>query len=85
MLPADASYKFTTYDQDNDGDSSDNCAIVYKGGSWYGACHRSNLNGLYLYGQASQPFAEGMVWYTFRGHEFSLKKSEMKLRPEELG
>ena len=84
MLPADASYKFTTHDQDNDIDDNSNCAILYKGGSWYGACHLNNLNGLYLYGQASQPFGEGMVWSGFRGFEFSLMKSEMKLRPADL-
>ena len=72
--------RFTTYDQDNDAGSR-NCAEVSQGGWWYGNCHSANLNGLYLYGQADQPYAVGLVWNSFRGHSFSLKKSEMKLRP----
>ncbi|GFS10619.1 ficolin-1 [Elysia marginata] len=35
---------FSTFDQDND-DSSRNCAIVFSGAWWYGDCHDANLNG----------------------------------------
>ncbi|XP_013793333.1 techylectin-5B [Limulus polyphemus] len=70
---------FTTKDRDND-KWEKNCAEAYKGGWWYNACHHSNLNGMYLKG----PHEEGGVgvnWYQWRGHKYSLKISEMKIRP----
>ncbi|XP_075041981.1 ficolin-2-like [Mixophyes fleayi] len=71
--------KFTTMDQDNDPDIS-NCAQVYKGASWYKTCHYVNLNGLYLPGKHAS-FADGINWYTGKGHYYSYKQSEMKIRP----
>ena len=69
---------FTTKDQDNDMVEG-SCALSYKGGWWYNACHHSNLNGLYLSG-AHTSYADGVEWYDFRQHYYSLKISEMKLR-----
>lgn len=57
-----------------------NCAKSYKGAWWYKACHTSNLNGLYLNGYSSS-YATGMVWDSWRGMFYSVKKSEMKIRP----
>ena len=82
MIPSDYGHngtKFTTKDQDNNLKSSLNCAEQYKGGWWYSNCHRANLNGLYLSG-AHTNFAEGVNWYDWRGHNYSLKISEMKLK-----
>ncbi|CAH2316463.1 ficolin-2-like isoform X1 [Pelobates cultripes] len=73
--------KFSTKDQDNDIYSL-NCADSYKGGWWYAQCHHSNLNGLYLPGQHSTG-AVGINWYHGRGHNYSYKFSEMKIRPVE--
>ena len=70
--------KFTTYDSDNDL-SSGNCAISFKGAWWYNSCHYSNLNGRYLAGQHST-YADGINWMTSKGHYYSLKMTEMKLR-----
>ena len=81
FLANGASYEFTTYDRDNDLYGNANCAERYTGAWWYGACHWANLNGLYLYDQDDQPYAQGVVWYTWRGHGYSLKTTEMKLRP----
>ena len=69
---------FTTKDQDNDAYQY-NCATIFKGAWWYFYCHSSNLNGQYLSGNHTS-YADGVNWYSFKGHHYSLKVSEMKLR-----
>ena len=68
---------FTTRDRDNDVDNGKNCALAYKGGWWYSACHSANPNGLYQGGS----IAQGITWAPFRGQDYSLKHTEIKLRP----
>jgi len=70
---------FTTRDQDNDAATNANCAQLFKGAWWYNGCHSSNLNGLY-HGGAHCSFADGVNWYTWRGYNYSLKFTEMKLK-----
>ncbi|CAL4091365.1 unnamed protein product, partial [Meganyctiphanes norvegica] len=70
--------KFTTKDRDNDLYGS-NCAVNFKGAWWYKDCHDSNLNGLYLSGNHST-HANGVNWRHWKGHNYSLKKTEMKIR-----
>ncbi|XP_035684868.1 ficolin-2-like [Branchiostoma floridae] len=70
---------FSTKDRDNDA-SSASCAQNYKGAWWYGNCHMSNLNGLYHAGSHTSN-AHGVLWYTWKGHQYSLKHTEMKIRP----
>ena len=70
--------QFTTYDQDHDKNSALNCAERYQGAWWYRRCHHANLNG--IYGQSDH--GVGINWLQWRGHGFSMKKSEMKLRPK---
>ena len=50
-----------------------------KGAWWYYSCHKSNLNGLYLNGQHAS-HADGVNWFTFRGYNYALKRTEMKVK-----
>ena len=70
---------FTTYDQDNDLSESANCAEYFKGAWWYRACHIANLNGQYLSG-SHDSVGTGVSWEPFRGHNYSLKYTAMKIR-----
>nr|XP_039257601.1 ryncolin-1-like [Styela clava] len=77
-LVAHQGQSFTTKDADHD-TASDNCAVTFKGAFWYAACHAANLNGLYIKGGKAQ-YAISVVWRTWKGHEYSLKFVEMKMR-----
>ncbi|XP_050093864.1 ficolin-2-like, partial [Anopheles aquasalis] len=68
---------FSTFDVDLD-NSDSNCAVSNRGGWWYTDCGMSNLNGLYLKGLSGG--TTGMFWETFRGANYSLKKSRMMVR-----
>ncbi|XP_028413263.1 ficolin-1-like [Dendronephthya gigantea] len=70
--------QFTSKDSDND-ESIRNCAITWRGAWWYKKCHSSNLNGLYL--GAGQINATGISWYHWKKSHYSMKKTEMKIRP----
>ncbi|XP_078379540.1 uncharacterized protein LOC144662574 [Oculina patagonica] len=71
---------FSTRDQDNDADSSRHCASTYHGAWWYTSCHTSNLNGIYRHSSPC-PHADGVNWYHWKGYLYSLKRTEMKIRP----
>ena len=71
--------QFSTKDQDYDNFNL-SCAVQFKGAWWYNDCHRSNLNGRYLGGRHDS-FADGINWYTLTGYHYSLKRAEMKIRP----
>ena len=70
--------KFSTRDRDNDVWPG-KCAQTFKGAWWYRKCHVSNLNGLYLFGHHSS-YANGVNWYYWKGHHYSMKFTEMKIR-----
>ncbi|XP_029023542.1 tenascin-R isoform X2 [Betta splendens] len=53
------------------------CATSYRGGWWYRNCHEANLNGLYGVNVKHQ----GVIWTSWRGKEFSIPFTEMKMRP----
>ncbi|KAK0065270.1 BpFREP12.6 [Biomphalaria pfeifferi] len=70
---------FSTFDRDNDGWSSGNCAEHSSGAWWYGGCHKSNLNGQW----GSTSFLKGMNWAQLTGYSNSVTFSEMKIRERE--
>ena len=72
---------FSTRDADHDGHNS-NCADNYYGGWWYKACVSANLNGLFYEGgyYTPDPYGNGIAWKTRNG-AYSMKKTEMKIRP----
>ena len=69
---------FSTRDQDHDTHESLHCTQQYIGAWWHGACHDSNLNGLYM--GPSQDHAKGMAWNKWENNWKVLKRSEMKIR-----
>ncbi|XP_030611459.1 microfibril-associated glycoprotein 4-like [Archocentrus centrarchus] len=72
--------KFSTFDKDQDS-SDGNCAKSYLGAFWYKECHHTNPNGVYRWGADDTLHAVGASWFTWKGHEYSLKAISMKIRP----
>ena len=68
---------FTTKDQDNDHDYSDNCAVNKHGAWWYSWCSYSNLNGIYH--QEQYKGLDSIHWDSWKYNP--LKRAEMKIRP----
>ncbi|EDO33821.1 predicted protein [Nematostella vectensis] len=71
---------FTTKDQDHDKKADDNCAVLMTSAWWYNSCRHSDLNGNYRQGEDPLDY-NGIIWYTWKGHRYSMKRSEMKIRP----
>ncbi|KAM9323886.1 tenascin-X [Gastrophryne carolinensis] len=57
------------------------CAMSYKGAWWYRNCHYANLNGIY----GNDKDHQGINWHTWKGFEFSIPFTEMKMRPRGVG
>ena len=72
-------HQFTTYDRDQDTRSGTNCAVKFHGAWWYNRCHDANPNGLYLHGTVTS-FAVSVTWEHWKGHYYSLKTVEFKVR-----
>lgn len=70
---------FSTYNRDNDR-SSLNCASMLKGGWWWKSCGRG-LNGLYLHDPQDITARQGIVWFRWRGWDYTLKKATMMIKP----
>ncbi|KAG7196970.1 hypothetical protein KM043_000235 [Ampulex compressa] len=70
---------FSTYNRDNDR-SSLNCASMLKGGWWWKSCGRG-LNGLYLNDPQDLTARQGIVWFRWRGWDYTLKRATMMIKP----
>lgn len=71
---------FSTYNRDNDR-SSLNCASMLKGGWWWKSCGRG-LNGLYLNDPQDLTARQGIVWFRWRGWDYTLKRATMMIKPK---
>ncbi|XP_013792715.1 techylectin-5B-like [Limulus polyphemus] len=72
--------EFSTFDRDND-KISKSCAVAYDSGWWFKDCFHANLNGPYVPGGETLSWKE-IIWDDFKGGKESMKRSEMKIRPE---
>ncbi|XP_054667344.1 tenascin-X-like [Grus americana] len=68
---------FSTRDRDPRGRPRP-CAVAYTGAWWYHNCHYANLNGRY----GTPHHHQGINWFPWKGFEFSIPFTEMKLRPQ---
>ncbi|XP_022080136.1 microfibril-associated glycoprotein 4-like [Acanthaster planci] len=77
-LSAHRGSSFSTSDSDLSGGQ---CSS-FRGGAWWypRLCGDSNLNGRYLAGVHTE-FGEGVMWHTWRGLTYSLRRTELKFRP----
>ena len=76
-------WPFSTPDEENDFKPTGNCALEYHGGWWFKWCHKAFLNGPYMHGR-NPDHGEGNIWEHFRGVRYSLKSSQMKIRPRDF-
>ena len=72
--------KFTTRDRDNDLHETGNCAIYNSGAWWFNKCYSSHLNGPYSTSSRVERWI-GVQWLPWKGDYYSLKRAEMKVRP----
>ncbi|XP_071803258.1 microfibril-associated glycoprotein 4-like [Asterias amurensis] len=77
-LSAHSDSPFSTRDSDLSGGA---CSS-FRGGAWWypRSCGNSNLNARYLAGVHTD-FGEGVMWETWRGVTYSLRRTELKFRP----
>ena len=78
-LTTDNMMKFTTKDKDNDVHSTFNCALRYSGAWWFKYCFHVHLNGPYSRSSSVSTW-HGIIWNGFKGNQYSLKFTEMKVR-----
>ena len=76
--------KFSTNDKDNHhGKTNKHCAVEFKSAWWYNDCYSSSLNGRYSTTPTVAP-GHGIQLSTWKNNTYSLKKSEMKIRPSQF-
>ena len=70
--------RFSTYDNDNDGNEENNCAKAKKGGWWFGKCGYARLNSVHP--DSSSKTGTLISWYTWKNQYGHITFTEMKLR-----
>ena len=75
--------RFSTPDRDNDdATNSFHCAMHYHGPWWHRRCYYSVLTGKYYTSGGPRSSApHGVIWSSWKGHQYSLRVAEMKIRP----
>ena len=71
--------KFSTEDEDNRSEKL-HCAKYFQSAWWYNSCYLASLNGVYS-DIPTVARGHGIQWSTWKEKTYSLKKSEMKIRP----
>ena len=71
--------QFSTHDVDHDALAT-SCAQEYRGAWWYVSCFTASLNGQYVQGGVAD-YGRGLQWVALKGYHYSLKASQMKIRP----
>ncbi|KAJ8417961.1 hypothetical protein AAFF_G00136700 [Aldrovandia affinis] len=74
---------FSTKDVDND-KCVCKCSQLTSGGWWFDACGPSNLNGIYYQLGLNTNRFNGIKWYYWKGSGYSLKSTEMMMRPADF-
>lgn len=52
-----------------------------QGGWWWKSCGRG-LNGLYLHDPQDLTARQGIVWFRWRGWDYTLKRATMMIKPK---
>ncbi len=73
--------RFSAKDMDQDGWAGGDCAGAYEGGWWFNNCHYAYLNGIYYLPGHQKSGGHGLVWSDWKEWDYSLKATDMKIRP----
>ena len=66
--------------QDNYNDVGDlNCAVNFHGAWWYKQCYYASLNSINK-NNATTITTRGIIWFTWKGHYYSLKSVQMAVK-----
>ena len=78
LIDVHSSQSFSTMDKDQDIHNK-SCADMFRGGWWYGQCHRANLNGLFPTSEDDDG-PKYMGWHTLHNAHGLVIFSEMKIK-----
>ena len=70
--------KFSTKDKDND-KLDGVCTKIHPGAWWFKNCYEAFLNAHYVR-SSTVPTWQGIIWLHYKGNQYSLKFTEMKVR-----